>query len=97
MAKGKRKHSRQGIASKIANAALIAIGFSGAITSYLEGGIDRVIANATLGLVRPGQDPDLNPTNMLARALKFYIGPGGAATGLGLLKRHLLKMFPVRR
>ncbi len=83
--------------SKIANAGLIALGFSGAISSLLEGGVNRLVADATLGFVRPGQAPDMNPANIIARALKVYVGPGIAAGGLGALKSYLLKKFPVRR
>ncbi len=97
MAKGKKKRSRQGMFSKIANAGLIALGFSGAITSLLEGGVSRLIGDATLGFVRPGQEPDLNPANIVSRALKTYVGPGIAAGGLGMLKSYLLRKFPVRR
>ncbi len=97
MVAAKKKRSRQGMFSKIANAGLIALGFSGALTSLVEGGVNRLVADATLGFVRPGQAPDLNPANIVARALKVYVGPGIAAGGLCALKSYLLRKFPVRR
>ncbi len=94
MAKAKNKKARrQGWASKLMNAGLIALGFSRVIKWFIRetplNAIEGVIDEATFGLGGPTGKFDLK------KGLAMYT-PAGAAIALGYLKSYLIKKFPIR-
>ncbi len=93
MAKNKNKTRKQGWVSKILNAGLIALGFSGVIKPLIALGptpaaLDVIIRDATFGL----SEGKFN----LSLGLRMYT-PAGAAAALGFLKSYLMRKFPIRR
>ncbi len=91
MAKAKRKRSKQGMVSKVANVLLLLLTFARPISLLIRspsmGSIDTIMNEATFGLVSGKLD--------LAAGARMY-APGGAAVGLGMLKSYVLRKFPVR-
>ncbi len=88
MAKKKKGRKRQGLFSKVANIGIIALGFSRVIELALGGKFQTIINEATFDLAAGGKF-NLNS------GLRLY-APAGAAIGLGMLKKFLMKKFPVR-
>ncbi len=91
MAKEKRKRSKQGMVSKVANTLLLLLTFARPISLLIRspsmGSIDTIMYEATFGLVSGKLD--------LAAGARMYT-PAGAAVSLGYLKSYALKHFPVR-
>ncbi len=94
MAAAKKKNRKQGIVSKVSNIALIALGFSKAITIWLSGfSVDDKIQQTLHAYTGYNTNDGTFKVSRLAAGW----APVGAAVSLGLVKSYLLRKFPVRR